>query len=215
MKNLLDGWRTRYRYYKTVPLLNKIRISLCCILITVAVFTVTSAEADNIRATEIVTLNAVDESSWKIFIPIEIQPVENVKLYDPPHDYKDYIPRLHGNVSSVYGVRRNPITGKRVRHTGIDVSAKIGDYIYAPAKGIVTFVGWKSGYGKTVCIDHLNGYTTLFAHNHRNIARVGQEVSNKTVIALAGRTGQTTGPHIHIEVRHNGKLVDPMNFFQN
>lgn len=115
-----------------------------------------------------------------------------------------------GDLGSKYGQRIDPFTGELKRHNGIDIKAPRGTPIYAPAPGIVTFAGWQRGYGNVVYIDHQNGYVTLFAHNKKNMVITGMHVTQLTKIGTVGSTGRATGPHIHLEVAHNGKRINPM-----
>lgn len=117
-----------------------------------------------------------------------------------------------GVVTSTYGMRRHPISGRRSMHKGIDISGKHGADIVAMADGLVIFSGRKTGYGKIVEIRHPNGLETRYAHNSRNLVSEGDLVSKGQVIAKLGSTGRSTGPHVHFEVRRNGEALDPMRF---
>jgi murein DD-endopeptidase MepM/ murein hydrolase activator NlpD len=97
-------------------------------------------------------------------------------------------------------------------HTGIDISAHSGTPIKAAAGGEVVFAGWWGGYGNVVIIDHGGGISTLYAHCSAIYVRKGQSVSQGEVIAAVGSTGLSTGPHLHFEVRKNGKPVDPLGY---
>lgn len=114
-----------------------------------------------------------------------------------------------GYISSPFGPRPDPFTGARSHHFGVDIDANIGDPIHAAADGIVTFSGIQSGFGVTVVIDHGNGYETLYAHNQRNLVRVGDVVRAGQQIATVGSSGRSTGSHLHFEVHVNGRPVDP------
>jgi murein DD-endopeptidase MepM/ murein hydrolase activator NlpD len=120
------------------------------------------------------------------------------------------LPNNHRQISSHYGMRT--IFGRREFHTGVDIRAPYGTNVLAAESGIVIFSAWFSGYGNTVIIDHGGGITTLYAHHSRNLVSVGQEVYRGQVIARVGRTGITTGPHLHFEVRLNGGHTDPRPF---
>jgi len=119
----------------------------------------------------------------------------------------------HSHVSSQFGGRRSPISGRQEHHTGIDVPAPAGTRINAAADGIVRLSGWNGGFGNTVIIDHGNGYSTLYAHNSRNRVTVGQRVTRGQHIADVGTTGMSTGNHLHFEIRRNGVPVNPMPYF--
>ncbi len=120
--------------------------------------------------------------------------------------------RNGGVVTSKFGFRRHPITGRRSMHMGIDIAAKRGTDIVAMADGLVVFAGRKSGYGNIVQLRHANGLETRYAHNQRNLVKEGDLVKKSQVIAKLGSTGRSTGPHVHFEVRKNGEAVNPMRY---
>lgn len=119
-----------------------------------------------------------------------------------------------GRVTSYFGQRENPIHGKEEFHSGVDISANSGTPIKATADGVVSFSGWIAGNGNLVVIEHGFGYSTLYAHNRLNVVKVGQKVKRGDIIAYVGSTGNATGPHLHYEVWHNGKAVNPMTFIK-
>lgn len=116
-------------------------------------------------------------------------------------------------MASGYGWRVDPVYHVRRFHEGMDFSAPIGTDIFATGNGVITFVGWKQGYGNTIEIDHSFGYKTRYAHCSKLIARVGQKVKRGDVIALVGNTGKSMGPHLHYEVHYQGRPIDPRNFY--
>ena len=116
-------------------------------------------------------------------------------------------------MASGYGWRVDPVYHIRRFHEGMDFSAPVGTDIYATGNGVVTFAGWRQGYGETVEIDHGFGYSTRYAHCHKLFARTGKKVKRGDVIALVGNTGKSTGPHVHYEVHYNGKPIDPRNYY--
>jgi len=117
-----------------------------------------------------------------------------------------------GWITSKFGYRMAPFSGKMTLHAGLDIAAAPGSPIYAPADGVVSFAGWDETYGKLVSIDHGYGVATRFAHTSQMYVQVGQKVNKWDVIAAVGNTGRSTGPHLHYEVRINGTPVDPINF---
>ncbi|WP_247713728.1 M23 family metallopeptidase [Qipengyuania sphaerica] len=119
-----------------------------------------------------------------------------------------------GGVTSKFGFRRDPFNRRAAMHNGIDFRGAIGSPIYAAAKGRVSFVGWKGGYGKTVEITHGNGLMTRYAHLSRFNAKVGDRVAAGERIAGMGSTGRSTGSHLHFEVRINGRPVNPRTFLE-
>ena len=119
-----------------------------------------------------------------------------------------------GYISSGFGSRADPFTGGRDHHLGVDFDANYGDPVSAAANGIVSFSGWKSGYGNTVVVDHGDGYQTLYAHNQRNLVRVGDVVRAGQELAKVGSSGRSSGAHLHFEVHVNGRPVNPMAYLQ-
>ena len=121
-------------------------------------------------------------------------------------------PSKKGYISSDYGNRENPFSKKMHFHKGIDIAHKMETDIFSLAAGEVIFSGKKYGYGNMVEISHLNGYTTKYAHNNRNLVKKGEKVKKGQIIAKMGSTGHSTGPHIHLEVLKNNKNIDPKKF---
>lgn len=117
-----------------------------------------------------------------------------------------------GWYTSRFGYRADPFTGKPVMHAGLDLAAAPGSPIHAPANGVVSYVGYDSGYGNLVSIDHGYGVVTRFAHTSRIFVERGQTIKRRDVIATVGSTGRSSGPHLHYEVRVHGVPVDPMNY---
>ncbi len=123
-------------------------------------------------------------------------------------------PVADGWLSSGFGERTDPISGKHDSHKGLDFAGKQGTEIFAVANGVVTWSGKQKGYGNIVEIDHGHGYITRYAHNEENIVKVGDKVEKGQTIALMGSTGRSTGTHVHFEVEQNGKRVDPRPFLK-
>lgn len=115
-------------------------------------------------------------------------------------------------ISSPYGYRIHPITGTRKLHSGIDYAAPYGTAIYAAEDGVVLTSGWVNGYGYTVTINHGGGYVTLYAHCSKLLVSSGQSVTAGQTIAKVGSTGNSTGNHLHFEVKVNGKAVNPAGY---
>ena len=112
---------------------------------------------------------------------------------------------VEGPVISTFGQR------SRGWHAGIDITAEMGSQIYAAAGGTVVYSGWIRAYGQVVKIEHSNGFITLYAHNQKNLVEVGEDVEAGQLIATVGRSGHVTGPHVHFEVRRNGKAYNPLH----
>lgn len=116
-------------------------------------------------------------------------------------------------VTSEFGNRRDPFTGERKGHSGMDLAVPTGTSVRAALPGTVTVSTYnRGGYGYYVMIDHGNGLSTLYGHNSQLLARVGQTVEAGDVIALSGSTGRSTGPHLHFEVRINGERTNPRSY---
>jgi murein DD-endopeptidase MepM/ murein hydrolase activator NlpD len=113
-------------------------------------------------------------------------------------------------ISSPFGMRIHPIAGVRKLHTGIDIPVNTGTSVVAAQNGVVIWSNWLGGYGKCVMIDHGGGIVTVYAHNSRLTVKKNQEVKIGEEIAKSGNTGNSTGPHVHFEVRVNGEYVDPL-----
>jgi len=120
-----------------------------------------------------------------------------------------------GWLSSGFGYRTSPFTRGREFHKGIDISTRMNAPILAPADGIVTFVGWDHGYGKSIIISHGHGIVTRFAHLQKALVKKNSHVKRGDTIALVGSTGRSTGPHLHYEVHLNGMAVNPLSYILN
>ena len=117
-----------------------------------------------------------------------------------------------GPITSPFGYRTHPIFGTTIFHAGIDIGVDYGTPIHAADSGVVVYSGWISGYGNAVIIDHGGCISTLYGHNQSLAVSEGQSVSKGSVIAYAGSTGNSTGPHCHFEVDVNGSPVNPMGY---
>lgn len=124
------------------------------------------------------------------------------------------LPASLAAISSGFGYRHDPFTGGAAMHAGLDFKGPIGAPIYAAARGTVTFVGQKSGYGNAVEVSHGNGIVTRYAHMSRFAARPGQKVAAGAVIGAIGNSGRSTGPHLHFEVRHYDRALNPRLFLE-
>lgn len=121
-------------------------------------------------------------------------------------------PITKGWMSSRYGKRTDPFTGRLAWHAGVDFAGKMGADIVSVASGVVTWSGPRYGYGKLVEVNHGNGYKTRYAHCKELNVKVGEIVRKGDVIALMGSSGRSTGPHVHFEVYKNGRTVDPASY---
>ncbi|NES84806.1 MAG: M23 family metallopeptidase, partial [Moorea sp. SIO2B7] len=119
----------------------------------------------------------------------------------------------NGRISSYFGWRKHPILKSKRLHSGLDFAGNYGSTIRAADNGIVIFAGWYGGYGNTIVIDHGKGLTTLYGHAKKLYVKERTRVKKGKAIAAVGSSGLSTGPHLHFEVRQNGKPVNPMKYF--
>jgi len=121
-------------------------------------------------------------------------------------------PVTTGYISSRFGSRTDPFTGRHAYHKGVDFAGRQGADVVAVASGVVIWSGQRFGYGQLVEVNHGNGYVTRYAHNADNLVAVGDTVRRGQVIARMGDTGRATGPNLHFEVLLNDKQVDPLTY---
>jgi murein DD-endopeptidase MepM/ murein hydrolase activator NlpD len=147
-----------------------------------------------------------------LFIP-SVKPIFMVK------EWKDYFSKRGifgdplgrwGKINSPFSFRTDPITGEIRHHNGVDLKAKYGDPVYAAAGGKVIFTGVSGGYGNLIIIASANAYHTYYGHLSKIYAKQGQKIRRGILIGRVGATGRVTGPHLHFEIRKNGKPVDPL-----
>jgi murein DD-endopeptidase MepM/ murein hydrolase activator NlpD len=123
-------------------------------------------------------------------------------------------PITKGWLSSYFGMRTHPLSGRREMHKGIDFAGSMGGQVIAVAKGVVTYSGKRYSYGNLIEIAHGNGYSTRYAHNSRLLVSVGDTVEKGFQIAEIGSSGRSTGPHVHFEVLKDGREVNPIPFIR-
>lgn len=123
-------------------------------------------------------------------------------------------PVLRGYVTSGYGWRDDPFSGRSALHKGVDFAARSGTDVITVAAGIVTYAGDRNGYGILVEVNHGNGYVTRYGHNSRVLVQPGDRVLKGQRIALVGSTGRSTGPHVHFEVLKNNLVVNPAEYIR-
>ena len=121
-------------------------------------------------------------------------------------------PVQRGWISSPYGRRVDPISGRIAWHTGIDIAGRKGSDVVAIAAGVVVFAGRRDGYGNVVEIEHGDGYVTRYAHQHDLWVKTGDIVRRGDSLGTLGTTGRSTGPHVHVEVLKNGRHVNPASY---
>ncbi len=131
----------------------------------------------------------------------------------------DVVGPAYGKISSPFGMRADPFTGKQAFHSGIDIAADYGTPVYAIQDGRVSYSGEKGGYGNCVMLDHyypdvpqVPRLTTLYGHNSTLVVKVGDSVKRGQIISYVGSTGRSKGPHLHFEVRYNNMYVNPMDY---
>jgi murein DD-endopeptidase MepM/ murein hydrolase activator NlpD len=130
------------------------------------------------------------------------------------HKYPLADPEPGAVVTSGFGVRKDPLLGIPALHPGIDFRSPVGKKVPATAAGTVTHAGWDGGYGRMVEIDHGNGYATRYGHLSEVDVKVGEKVKLGQIIGKSGSTGRSTGPHLHYEIRHNGRPINPVGFLK-
>jgi len=123
------------------------------------------------------------------------------------------VPTKGDYIGSRFGIRTHPILKIRKMHAGIDFVANTGTPVYATGNGKVVFVGRNGGYGLEIRIDHGFGYRTLYAHLSKVLVKRGQKIKRGDLIAKSGNSGLSTGPHLHYEISHNGRKLNPSQFF--
>jgi len=147
------------------------------------------------------------------FDPMLAQSARLARIFDERHRaWSQRVsgrPLADGTLSSGYGLRPDPISGRRVMHRGLDFVAPPGSPVLALADGVVTWAGPNGGYGLLVELEHAEGFRTRYAHNDSTIATLGSRVRKGHPIATLGSSGRSTGPHLHLEVRQHGRALDP------
>ncbi|MFZ4855726.1 MAG: M23 family metallopeptidase [Desulfuromonadaceae bacterium] len=123
------------------------------------------------------------------------------------NNFEPHLPAVGGTITSIVGMRIDPIDGTWRHHNGVDIAIPTGTPVNAVASGVVVYSGSRSGYGNTVVVEHDNGILTLYAHNSRIMAVEGQQVSAESTLALSGSTGRSTGPHLHFEAWQAGTNI--------
>ncbi|MDY6934326.1 MAG: M23 family metallopeptidase [Spirochaetota bacterium] len=119
---------------------------------------------------------------------------------------------IKGYYTSLYGTRIDPFLHGKHFHNGIDIRARTRTPIHPARKGIVTLSKWLDGYGKTVIIQHRDGYATVYGHCHTLKVKKGDWVEQSNIIGLVGSTGRSTGPHLHFTIMRHGRIIDPLRF---
>jgi murein DD-endopeptidase MepM/ murein hydrolase activator NlpD len=171
----------------------------------------------NIRDYEITgLLKSVDEMIKTVEFE-KSQTLEIASKLNLNQDLYARIPAIKPTIGSYsihgFGMRRHPILGIRKFHRGIDINCNWGTPVHSPGDGKVRSVQRHSGFGLVIEIDHGYGYSTIYAHLSKALVKKGEKVKRGQVIAKSGNSGLSSGPHLHYEVHHNGKALDPIDFF--
>ncbi len=195
---------------------------------TISALKAAEAEFDRLFSMEskedvLENLNVSDSGA----IDMEVLRHQITKTIDSVGEIKDYLSEqrdlymatpkgwpVNGWLSSSFGSRKHPLKGTRDFHTGVDISSNPSTAIKATADGIVSFSGWSGANGRLIAIEHGHGYRTFYAHNKKNLVKVGDVVQRGDVIAYVGSTGSSTGPHVHYEVWKDGKPRNPKQFLK-
>ena len=171
------------------------------------------AQRYKVSVDEIAEVNSISDPSriqpkMKLVIPGATRVLRSDALVVNGKLQKAFDWPVSGRISSTFGPRWGRM------HNGLDIAVNTGTPVKAAADGRVTFAGWNGGYGILVIIDHGNGVETRYAHNSRLNVKVGQKVSRGQVVAYSGNTGNSTGPHVHFEIRYKNNPVNPQLYLK-
>jgi len=150
------------------------------------------------------------DSQQTAYVAVELLSKTNAALVSYTAN-NTFIWPVNGSLTSAFGWRRSPITGKQEYHSGIDIAAATGTPVRAAQAGQVTTVGHNNVYGNYIIITHSGGYSTLYGHLSSTRVRTGVMVESGEHIGAVGSTGQSTGPHLHFTVYRNGTAINPIN----
>ena len=156
-------------------------------------------EVNNLRTNEL-------SPGMKIFLP-------DVKFSNMERAYalgEAFNKPVRGRLTSRYGYRRDPFTRKRSFHRGIDIANRVGARVYAAQGGVVVFAGPRHGYGNAIILEHQFGYKTMYGHLNETVVKRGQRVKSGQTIGTVGNSGRSTGPHVHFEIWHKNRTIDPL-----
>lgn len=176
-----------------------------------AVYNVIAAEKINIRYVKAVNKSDTLDKKF-LFIPCgKISTIERSLFLGTAF----FSPLQYGKATSGFGTRRNPFNDRRMEfHKGIDLGCHSGTKVHAARSGEVVFSGYEEGYGNLVIVEHEFGYRSYYGHLSKRLVKAGQKVKPGEIIALSGNTGRSTGPHLHFEIRKNGRALNPLTFLK-
>ncbi len=166
-------------------------------------------------------INSMNRSLGRLKTEVNIQERSFQELVEYLEDQKSLLAStpsiwpVKGWLTSTFGYRSSPFTGRREMHKGLDIATRSGTPVIAPADGLVVFAGREGGFGNMVVIDHGYGITTRYGHCSTIEVKLGQKVKRGDAIARVGNTGRSTGPHVHYEVAVNGVSVNPSRYILN
>lgn len=180
------------------------------------------AKKYKVRNEKIISHNGLAEKTLIIGKKIFIPDAKNIKMIKSENKSNSKYAKstlriiwpMHGMITSGFGTRKDPFSGQKRFHCGIDISAVTGTPVKAASQGRVIFSGWKPGYGNIVILKHRDGYITVYAHTWKNLVKVNQTVKQGKLVAYSGNTGETTGAHLHFELRKFVTPLDPMRFMR-
>ena len=159
-----------------------------------------------LKVNKIITLSKSD-----LFIPMgKISSSDRQKFLNA--GFTSPIASKKTRLTSSFGSRKDPFTGEHDFHEGIDLACSLGTPVRTARDGIIIVAGNEGGYGNLVVVRHSNGYETYYGHLSKFLVKEGQKVKKGDIVALSGNTGRTTGPHLHYEIRKNGKAINPKYF---
>ena len=172
------------------------------------------AKSFNVKLENLLDANDIAEEAIsvgrKLFIPGASMPTEEIKRILG----ELFIYPIRGRLTSPFGYRRDPFTGRRSFHSGIDLAAPVGTPIKVVMDGTISEMNFSRVFGNYVIVTHANGYQSLYGHVSKFKANRGQKVTQGTIIALVGNTGMSTGPHVHLSIYKNGNLLDPLTLLK-
>jgi len=174
-------------------------------------YSLLAAEKINIRYVKTVNRSSTLDKKY-IFIPCgKISAIEKSLFLGTAF----FSPIQYGKATSGFGTRRNPFNSRRMEfHKGVDLGCHSGTKIHSARSGEVVFAGYDEGYGNLVIVEHEFGYRSYYGHLSRCLVQRGQMVKPGDIIALSGNTGRSTGPHLHFEIRKNGRAINPLTFLK-
>jgi murein DD-endopeptidase MepM/ murein hydrolase activator NlpD len=151
-----------------------------------------------------------NESSFAYELRADL--VSSVCLQEEMYRFTPSIYPAYGRISSPYGWRIHPISGRRIFHNGLDIANQLGSPIYVTAEGVVKETGYNRSYGRYIIITHKFGYETMYAHLQKSLKKRGEQVERGEIIGHMGSSGISTGSHVHYEIRRYGKTVNPYQY---